>query len=340
MTQKALRQSAFALVTVLVAALFFYTLLPYLAAIVFSAVLAILTYPWYVRYVARVGPGHLAATLTFATVLLVIILPTALLVLWVTNASTELYQTLQAEDFAALSAMISPVEALISAYVPDVDWSVAGLFAEFVSWMSTHLGNIFAATVHAAISVFVGLILLYFFIKDGCRLREVCTTRSPLGVAATERIFARLRAMVDSVMRVNLLTSLFQGIVATLGFWLFGVPNPILWGAVTGFLSLIPALGVTSVMVVAAVYLFYTSGWLVAVGLLVWAAVLVGLAEDILRPYLVGRYNDIHPALVLVSVLGGLATFGILGLVLGPIILALFLAMLDSYQHELGAKTK
>ena len=338
MTQKTLRQFAFVLTTVLVTGLFFYTLLPYVIAIVFSAVLAILVYPWYERLSARFGPGHRAAAGTFTMTLIVIVLPLSLLVFWITQASTDLYATLQSGDLSAMEAVISPIEGLVGAFLPDVEWTTTGLLAEFVAWISTHFGNIFAATVHAAVSFFVGLILFYFFIKDGCLVRAAAVARSPLGVTATERILTRVRAMVDSVMRVNLLTSVFQGVMAAIGFWVFGVPNPILWGTVTGFLSLIPALGATSVMVIAAVYLFYASGWLLALGLLVWAALLVGVAEDVLRPYLVGRYNNIHPGLVLVSVLGGLATFGILGLVLGPIILALFLAMIDSYQAEFGGR--
>ncbi len=338
MTPSNIEKISFIVVTFLVSCFFVYILIPYATAIISSIVLAVIASPLYKKYAKYFGEGHGATALTFMSVFFMIIIPVSLLIFWLTKTSTELYRSIQNDNFVFLEEMIIPIENLLSNHLPNVEWSVVGIFSELVMWLSNHLGEIFSATIHVMISLVVGSILFYFLIKDGRKIIQATIQYSPIADKAMKHIITQMQSMIDSVVKVNIITSIFQAVMSGIGFWIFGVPNPVLWATLTGFLSLLPALGVTSVMLVASVYLFYTSSIFSAIGLLAWAAVLVGFAEDMLRPYLVGKYNDTHPALVLIAVISGITTFGIVGIVLGPIILVLFLTMISTYKKEIGSK--
>ncbi len=334
MTPKTLRQAALIFFTLLAACLFFYITLPYLAAVVLAITFAILVRPLYERISSVFGLGHTSTVLTVFITTVLVVLPLTLLFLWLSNTTTQIYLGLQSEDFVIVETFLQPAMELLEVMGFHIDLSGSAILAQLLSWLSGNVNALFTATVHISVSFLIWFILFYFSIKDGYRLLEVVTKKSPLGIVATKRIFTRIYSMINAVVKVSLLMSVFQGVMATIGFWIFGVPYPILLGVLTMVLSLLPAVGVTLIMVLSGVYLFYTSGIFWAMGLLVWTALLVGIAEDILRPYIVGRYNNIHTALILLSVLGGISAFGIVGLILGPIILAFFLAMLNVSQEE------
>ncbi len=113
---------------------------------------------------------------------------------------------------------------------------------------------------------------------------------------------------------------------------IFGVPGSLLWGAVTIIAALVPFVGSSLVLVPAAIYLFISGSTSAAIGLLIWSAVVVGLADNILGPYLIKGTTHMHAFLVLISIFGGIQLFGAVGIIAGPTILAALLAMLELYQ--------
>ena len=125
-----------------------------------------------------------------------------------------------------------------------------------------------------------------------------------------------------------------QGVVSGIGLSLFGVPNPVLWGVVAGFAALIPTLGTSLVLIPAALFLLTKGAFVAAIGLFIWALFAVGLIDNFLSPRLVGKGAQLHPLLVLLSVLGGISLFGPAGLILGPLCSSLLLALLSIYHQE------
>ena len=321
--------------TAVAAALFFYVASPYLAAVILAFVFAVLVQPIQRRLMLRFESEHLVTSLTITISLVLVIIPLTILFLIFAQTTADLYGKFQADNFAVLSEMSGPLSDIGELFDIEIDFSTTNLLSEILTWLSVNFNRLFSTTVNVVISIFVWIILSYFIVKDGVRLQKYATGISPLGARSTKRILNRLHNMINAVFRVTLMMGLFQGIMAGIGFWLFGIPHAFALGALTAVLALLPAIGVTIVMVFASMYLFYTAGAIWALGLLIWGAVLVGLAEDFLRPYIVGRYNNVHTALVLLAVLGGVGVFGIIGLILGPIILAFFLAMLEATREEL-----
>jgi predicted PurR-regulated permease PerM len=157
-------------------------------------------------------------------------------------------------------------------------------------------------------------------------------------VALLERFVSVTRATIKGSLFIGFL----QGSLAGLAFWVAGVPGAAFWGAVMVVLSIIPAVGAGLVWVPAVVYLFLAGAPLAAVGLLLWCVLVVGTVDNLLRPRLVGRDARMSDLLILLSTLGGIVLFGVVGFVVGPIVGALFVTTWDIYgeafQHWLPAE--
>jgi predicted PurR-regulated permease PerM len=180
-------------------------------------------------------------------------------------------------------------------------------------------------------TLFLSFFALYYFLKDGSKLRETIITRGPLPAAHAEDILTRLYASAGSVIRGSLLVAALYGVLTGIGFFIFGLPSAILWGAVTAFASFIPGVGVLLIVIPGIVSLYLGGNIVGAIGLLAWLCVMSTTIEAYLRPRLLGGKEKIHPMLMLFAVLGGLSFFGPLGLLLGPLALCLLLTLLESY---------
>jgi predicted PurR-regulated permease PerM len=172
---------------------------------------------------------------------------------------------------------------------------------------------------------------LYYLLKDGYKLKNYLLALSPLDDSNNNFIINRIRLAVFSVVKGNLLIGLIQGTLTGIGFALFGVPNPVLWGGVASIAALIPSIGTAIVITPAIIFLFVSGNNVGAGGLLVWGIIVVGLVDNFLGPKLVGSSMRLHPLVTFLAVLGGLAFFGPLGILLGPLVLSIFLVLVEIY---------
>ncbi len=177
---------------------------------------------------------------------------------------------------------------------------------------------------------------MYYLFRDGERMRTAAYDMVPLSGAQAREIFDRTGEVISASVYGVLVIAVIQGVLGGLAFWVLGIPSPLLWGVVMIFLSMIPMLGSFIVWVPAAIFLAITGHWVSAVILTVWGALVIGSVDNFLRPKLVGERTRLHELLVFFSVLGGLQVFGVLGIVLGPVIVAITIALLDVLRHVDG----
>ena len=156
---------------------------------------------------------------------------------------------------------------------------------------------------------------------------------SPLADKDDEKIIRRLSLAVNGVIKGSLFIALVQGTMMGIGLWIFGIPNPALWGVVAAMCAMIPSIGTALVSVPAIIYLFYTGNTVPAIGLLVWATVAVGLIDNFLSPYIVGSKINIPPLFILFSVLGGIAFLGPVGILIGPLSISLLYTLISIYRN-------
>jgi predicted PurR-regulated permease PerM len=207
------------------------------------------------------------------------------------------------------------------------------------SWLVLNLGTWFSSIAAIFLDLFIFFVTLYYLLRDGERLKDYLISLSPLRDEDDEHIVQKLGVAVNSVVKGKLAIAAIQGILAGVGMAIFGVPNPVVWGLVAMVASLIPPVGTALVLVPAVIFLLAAGAVPAAIGLSLWSLG-VSVIDNILGPSLMGSGSDLHPLIVLISVLGGLALFGPVGLFMGPLAMALLLSLLSLYSFIARAEER
>jgi predicted PurR-regulated permease PerM len=182
------------------------------------------------------------------------------------------------------------------------------------------------------------LYLLFFLLRDGRALSKRIQDALPLPPKQERALFSKFTTVIRATIKGSVLVAALQGALGGVIFWLLGLHAPVLWGVVMGLLALLPAVGAAVIWVPAAIYLLAIGDVWQGVVLLIFGAFVIGLVDNILRPLLVGKDTKLPDYVVLISTLGGLATFGLNGFVLGPVIAAMFIASWDIFLESAIAK--
>ena len=202
-----------------------------------------------------------------------------------------------------------------------------------VSYLATHLGSVATSIAAFFLSLLIFFISFYYMLKDGPQFKKAIIALSPLSETDDEFVFTRLGSAINSIIKGSFTIGLIQGTLTGFGFFLFGIPNFVLWGMVATFASFIPGVGTSLVLVPGIAFLLFTGDTTVALGLALWSILAVGLVDNFLGPRLMSRGTEVHPLLVLVGVLGGLALFGPLGIFLGPLTLSFLFVLLGILER-------
>lgn len=325
--------------------------LPFLTPIVLAAALSVLFGPLY-RRITKIffGGRERSGTAAFMTLIIVAIIVLAPLFLIAGKMYVEaqsIYGYLideggRSQVIGALNEASDFVSShLFDLYAPQSfdSLNITSVLEKGLQWIFSNLDTVFAGLSRIGIEAFIMLLALFYFLRDGAELRRQVIALSPLGDADDERILKKLQQTIYSIFGGSIAVGIIQGILTGIGFGIFGVPNPALWGAIAAVAALIPGIGTALVLVPAILYLFLTGAHAPAAGLLVWSVLAVGLIDNFLGPIFINRGIKIHPFFILVSVLGGLIFFGAVGFVLGPLVLAFLFALLDIYKTSMVQKT-
>lgn len=329
-----------ALVLVCMSVLTIVIFAPFLKPLALAGVFAVVLQGLY-KKVLRLFRGwpSFAAFLTVLASIILILLPLSLIGVLVGDQAKSLYTSLEGESGrTAITQLISRVDETFGTTIPGLSEAVHGMSTdmnayvmEALQWVTGNAGTIFSSASRLLLAFFIFFIALYYLLRDGKRVREVLIELSPLNDREDMKVLDRLELAINSVIKGNLVIALVQGVLTTLGFLLFGVPNAVLWGMVASIAALIPGVGTFIVVAPAVAYLVFMSAGPQAIGLAVWGVAGVGLIDNFLGPKLVGHGMQLHPLLVLLSVLGGLMYYGPTGIFLGPLSLSLLFALLSIY---------
>lgn len=331
------KQGLYFMFSCLVAAiiLVYFIIQPFLSALILAAVFAFLFQPFYRRFLTwfRQRPS-LAALATTIITIIIIILPIGLLGSQILKESTQLYSTLASDGNDGFVTLIESGLDRVKSFFPvqaHFEIDLSQYLKDGLNKVVQNLGSIFSGLAVMVLNLFVFLMAFYFLLKDGGKLKDYFIDLSPLEDMDDNVIVSRLKLSVSATVKGSLAIGLIQGIIAGIGFIIFGVPNAVLWGSVAAISALIPSIGTAIVMIPAVLFLFFTGNTFGAAGLLIWGFLAVGLIDNILGPKLVSRGMQLHPLVVFLSVLGGLAFFGPLGFLLGPLAMSICLALIEIY---------
>ncbi len=212
---------------------------------------------------------------------------------------------------------------------------ISDVLSQLVGGARNVIQGIVTGVTTAAVELFLFLLSLFFFLRDGSALREYVRAISPLTVAQENVIADHLAKTVKGVLQAMVVVPLAQGFMAALGFFALGVPSPVLWGVAVVFASLVPILGSPLGWVPAAIYLFQTAGPGRGFAMLLYGIAVISGIDNVIKPLLLRGSAQIHPLLGFLSILGGVLAFGPLGFLVGPVILSLALSALRLYRLDL-----
>ena len=311
---------------------------PFFAAILWGVIAAILFAPMN-RHLLSQMPGrrNSAAGLTLLVIVALVILPAIILGVALVQEATLFYGRIQSGEIN-----IAHVFAQFQARLPD--WASALLarlgitnFATVRETLSQGAANSFRTVAaqllqigQSAFSFFVALsvtlYLTFFLLRDGPALAVRLDRAAPLRSTHRRALMEQFVIVTRATIKGSLVVAIVQGLIGGLIFWALGIPGPLLWGVLMGCFSLIPAVGTGLVWVPVALYLLATGAIVKGIILIACGLFVIGLVDNLLRPILVGRDTRIPVYVVLISTLGGIDMFGFNGIVIGPVIAALFIA--------------
>ncbi len=326
---------------------------PFMGAVFWGVVLAILFYPLHRRLLARMPKRrNLAAFLTLLLCLLVVIIPTAVIAGSLVQEASVAYARVRSGqlDYGAyvqqiLAALpswtVSLLDRLHLTSLAEVQQRLSTVGAEISQFLATKALDVGQNTLQFVVSFGVMLYLLFFLLRDGSRLAARIREAVPLDDAHKRQLAAKFTTVIRATVKGNIVVAAVQGALGGLIFWILGIQGPVMWGVLMAFLSLLPAVGAGLIWGPVAVYFLATGATWQGVVLTAYGIGVIGLVDNGLRPILVGKDTKLPDYVVLISTLGGMALFGLTGFVIGPVIAALFIATWDLYApHDATGQSR
>lgn len=326
-------------VFVLISVLTFFIFKPFIYILILAAIVAVIFEPYNKKllYYTKGNKG-LSALLTTLSIVILILAPLIFLGSQIFLEAKDLFVSLaNGEGKDTLLHIFKKLNSTAQSFAPSsINFSldVDQITKQGLSWLLQNLGSVFSNFAKIFTSLFIFLISLYYLLKDGEGIKKKLVFFSPLVDSDDEEVSKKLEQAINSVVKGNLTIALIQGMLVSLGFLIFGVPNPLLWGTVATIAALIPAVGTAMVIVPGIIFLFLKESIPGAIGLLIWGALAVGLIDNFLAPQLISKGIKLHPLLVFLSVIGGIIFFGPVGFILGPLTMSLLFVIVDIYFAE------
>ncbi len=317
--------------------LMFFLFLPFLNVVALAVILAIVLNPIYKYLLSRFkGKRGWTALVVVLLFIILILIPTILLSLKLMSEAGDLYKKLtDTGEVGYLETLTQALEAPIQRFSPGFTIDTAEYIRSGSDFILSHITRILSSVFNILTGIVFIFFSLFFFLKDGSMFKKILIDLSPLKDSYDEHIFIKMKQAVLATVKGVLFIALIQGLLAGLGMKIFGVSNPTLWGSVAAIASLVPAIGTALVFIPVIIFTYISGHHTAAIGLFVWWALLVSTVDNFLGPYLYSRGVEIHPLIMLFAVLGGLALFGPVGFLFGPVSVALFFSLVEIYQDTI-----
>jgi predicted PurR-regulated permease PerM len=326
---------------------FFWLIRGFLQPIFWAIALGIVIYPLHARLAARIRDRQaLAAIISVVIVVIVVILPLVGLGAAVAREGGALYEQLQTNGVGIDSVftrvqettprIISIVErfGVDPARLQEQAQTAAVTASRFIADRAVSIGQ---GTLRGTIFFFLMLYLLFFFLRDGPRILEALIRALPLGDKRERHLLERFAGVSRATIKGTLVVGIVQGAIGGIAFALLGIGAPVLWGVVMALMSILPAVGTALVWLPAAIILLINGQIFGGIALILVGVFVIGLVDNLLRPILVGRDTQLPDYLILLATLGGLAGFGLAGIIIGPTIAAFFLSVWQMAEQEFSA---
>ncbi len=324
---------------------------PFLTAVLTGIIFSYLFYPWYSKINKKISNKNVSSLITSLLVILIITMPMFFLLNTISREAYTTYilsrQKISSGQFLTpCEPADKPVCEAINYFTDKAnDKKIKYYFDATVKDVTTRItegiSNILFSIPIFMLDLFIILFIMFFLFRDGKVFVDKIERILPLKDKYRKHVFKKFNDMAYAVIYGSIIIAVIQGTLGGIGFFIFGVPSPLLWGVVMVFASLIPYVGSSIIWFPAALVLIFngylnteTSMIIKGVLLMLYGIFIVGTIDNILKPKIIGDKSGLHPVLVMLGVVGGLALFGFIGIIVGPIILAMMVTFIKIYEEE------
>ena len=313
---------------------------PYLSSLFLAAIFVVVFMPIH-RFIRKIlgGRDNPAALLSTVLVLLVILIPLTVFGFLLFQEARTVYESGFSGGMAVelVDRAVTALEYRVSEVFPGTEidihqyTQVDNVLEQVPATVVNYFDWIFASLLRISFGLFLMVLAIFYMFRDGGKVVKRLKLMSPLKNEYTDKIVAKTTETVNAVVRGRLLVGMIQGLVIGAGFALFALPSPVFWGSIAAVASMLPVVGPLLIIIPTSLILFFLGNLWSAIGILAWGIMAVIIIDEYLGAVLINQKMNIHPFLVLLSVIGGLSFFGPVGFVVGPVVLALLFAILEIY---------
>ncbi len=323
--------------------LFYRVLSPFLITIAWAMVLSITFYPLYRLFLRYIKRPWAASLLTLIIILVIIIGPFSFIVGSLASDITHVYSTIEDRGFETIARIqnhprINSLLEKISSYRIfqgfDFQQSALKTLKSIGGAIAERTKDVFKNAVIMLVNFIIMCVTIFYFLKDGDALAAFIKKLLPFSERQKDKLEQRVREMVIAAIYGGLAVGIAQGTLGGIAFLIFGLPSPVFWGSVMAIFSFVPLFGSFLIWGPASAVLLISGSTLKGIGFLVYGVVIISSVDNILKPLIIGGRTRLHTLLVFFSVLGGIKFLGFLGFILGPLIAALCLSLLEIYTFE------
>lgn len=330
----------------------FYITRPFLPILIAGAIIAYLAYPLYERILKYTKSSNLASLIVTIFIILILTLPFVLVLGIVSKEAYDTYTTLNQHDIGTnFLKIVCKDENWLSCkttksfvgFLPesDLDYYIQVTIKKITEFIIKNVSQFLATIPAILLNFFVMAFVVYYLLKDGQAIGRKIKDILPLKDAHKQHVLDKFHEITYATFYGNILVAIIQGFLGGIGFFVLGVPSPILWGFVMSLFALLPYFGTAIIWLPTALNLIFigylqsdNSSTVSGIILIAYGILVISSIDNILKPKLIGAKAKVHPILVLLGVLGGLNLFGFIGIILGPVMLALLITFVGIYEEE------
>jgi predicted PurR-regulated permease PerM len=282
----------------------------------------------------RFKSDTLGALITVSLSIIVFVLPFLFLIPAFIRQLFEAYINIRGADFSVIIFKIFPALAGSS----SVSAEIIATMSHFSAKISDILFGLFESTFQNIPAIIGGIIVLiftfYFGLKEGNKFREYVSVILPISKDQKKKLFEKFEQITDSVIFGHMIVGIVQGIVAGIAYFMFGIPNALLLTVITMFASILPVIGPWLVWIPVDVFLFINGNQVAGMQLLIFGLFVINWLETFLRPVVIAERAEMNPAIALIGAIGGMYAFGIMGFIIGPLVLAYLILLIEMYKED------
>lgn len=334
MDEKNLKHLAVPLAILILAVLAFFVLKPIFVPVILGLLFAYIFYPLYSKLYSKLKSKNWSAILIVLISLFLFLIPTMLIIYASIKQILEVYIIFKNMDLDTLLRGAFP--SLFSN--PVVASEITSTLSHLSSQLTDIILSFFKNTIMNLASIIMGVLILlftfFFALIEGDNVRNYLSTIFPFPKEYSEKLSLKFDQVTSSFIYGHLIVGLAQGIIAGLGYFILGIPNAFLLTILTTFVGVLPLVGPALIWIPITIYLFINGNNVVGIQLLIYGLFVLNWVDAILRPRIMSKKAEMNPAIALIGVIGGLYAFGFIGLILGPLILAYLILLIELYKDK------